>query len=91
MSSMDCNVLQNLDPKQYNNVRRQVVSNILYTDIKQHFKLKQDFEIYWKNSNDKINDILNKENNDNEIELFTGMIIHTADFTGASKKFDLAK
>lgn len=34
---------------------------------------------------------MNKENNENEIELLTGMIIHTADFTGASKKFPLSK
>ena len=32
-----------------------------------------------------------KENNEAELELFTGMIIHTADFTGAAKKFELAK
>ena len=34
---------------------------------------------------------MSKENNENELELLTGMIIHTADFTGASKKFPLAR
>ncbi|EGR30482.1 hypothetical protein IMG5_131080 [Ichthyophthirius multifiliis] len=91
MKRQQCNVLGGLNTLQYANVRRQMVSNILQTDIKQHFKLLQDFEIYWKNAGDKVTEIMNKENNENEIELLTGMIIHTADFTGASKKFPLSK
>ena len=73
-----------------------MVSNILYTDIKQHFKLKQDFELYWKKNEEKSTQEPGSPKNNNEqyqqqVELLTGMIIHTADFNGAAKKFVLAR
>ncbi|EGR34033.1 hypothetical protein IMG5_026540 [Ichthyophthirius multifiliis] len=88
LESINCNVFENLERTEYANVRRQMISNILYTDIKQHFKLKQDFEIFWKNNIDNNKSI---QLNDNELELLSGMIIHTADFTGAAKSFPLAR
>ncbi|EAR83084.2 3',5'-cyclic-nucleotide phosphodiesterase (macronuclear) [Tetrahymena thermophila SB210] len=85
--SLDYNILQNLEPITYNQVRRSMISNILYTDIKQHFKLILDFETQWKNYDEQ----LKTTNSEGEIDLLTGMIIHTADFTGAAKPFPLSR
>ncbi|KAL4468314.1 hypothetical protein ABPG72_010715 [Tetrahymena utriculariae] len=87
--SLDYNILQNLEPAIYNQVRRSMISNILYTDIKQHFKLILDFETYWKNYDDQSKTTTNIP--EAEIDLLTGMIIHTADFTGAAKPFQLSR
>ncbi|KAL4427525.1 hypothetical protein ABPG74_015228 [Tetrahymena malaccensis] len=87
--SLEYNILQNLEPAIYNQVRRSMISNILYTDIKQHFKLILDFETQWKNYDDQQRASSNIP--DTEIDLLTGMIIHTADFTGAAKPFPLSR
>ncbi|EGR32677.1 hypothetical protein IMG5_074870 [Ichthyophthirius multifiliis] len=101
LNMKNSNILQNLQMVDFQYIRKQMISNILYTDIKLHFKLKQDFDLYWKKSDEKLEEksalteqpenIQNRDQYQQQIEILTGMIIHTADFNGAVKKFLFAK
>jgi calcium/calmodulin-dependent 3',5'-cyclic nucleotide phosphodiesterase len=59
------------------------ISNILYTDITEHFNLIKNFEsrAYESNFGEQ----------EEDVKLLSGMIIHTSDFTGGAKQFDVAK
>ena len=59
------------------------ISNILYTDITEHFNLIKNFESKVSESN--------FGTSDEDIKLLSGMIIHTSDFTGGAKQFELSK
>ncbi len=73
-------------------IRKCVISNILATDIKQHFELIKQFEIKFSGCILKKNNAMesssgggNKvEYTENDINLITNMIIHAADFHGNS-------
>lgn len=63
-----------------------MIDNILYTDIKVHFTLLKDFE-------SRIKDDVVKPfgTGDDDLKLLTGMIIHTADFNGGAKTFEVSR
>ena len=62
--------------------RQQVIKNILFTEIKEHFPLLQKFN---KLTKDEI------PSNDEYLQVLSSMIVHTADFGGSAKQFDLCK
>ncbi|CAD8156083.1 unnamed protein product [Paramecium octaurelia] len=80
------NFLSNLTKEQHQQFRRILIDNILYTDIKVHFTLLKDFE-------SRIKDDVTKPfgTGDDDLKLLTGMIIHTADFNGGAKVFDISR
>jgi hypothetical protein len=56
--------------------RKSVITNILYTDIKEHFPLLKKF-------NGLLKDEIPK--NDEYVSLLSAMIVHTSDFGGSAK------
>ena len=62
--------------------RQSVIRNILYTDIKEHFPLLQKFDKLIKDEQPK---------NDEYINILSNMIVHTADFGGSAKEFEICK
>ena len=50
------NFLQQMDPKQFQIFRKLVVTNILATDMKEHFELQNKFEVFCKEIKDKKKD-----------------------------------
>lgn len=61
-----------------------MISNILYTDIKEHFPLIKKFKAIDYNPEEKP---LSAE----DVRTLTGMIIHTSDFGGSAKEFEICK
>lgn len=58
--------------------RKAVISNILYTDIKEHFPLLKKFQAVLKGELPK---------NEEYVSLLSAMIVHTSDFGGSAKEF----
>lgn len=56
--------------------RKSVISNILYTDIKEHFPLLKKFNGLLKGEIPK---------SDEYVTLLSAMIVHTSDFGGSAK------
>lgn len=80
------NFLCNIDKEHQLKFRRILIDNILYTDIKVHFALLKDFESRIKEDNTK-----QFGEGDDDLKLLTGMIVHTADFNGGAKQFDVSR
>ena len=62
--------------------KKNVIHNILNTDMKVHFSLLEEFQ-KWKN--------LDKEQAVDSISTLTAVIVHTSDFGGATKDFLLSQ
>jgi cAMP-specific phosphodiesterase 4 len=62
--------------------RKSVINNILFTDIKEHFPLLKKFNALIKDEVPK---------NEEYINTLTAMIVHTADFGGSAKDFEICK
>jgi hypothetical protein len=75
------NFLKDLSPAEMKEFRKGVISNILYTDIKEHFPLLKKFQS------------LSQEDPPNEeyMTLLSAMIVHTSDFGGSAKQFKICK
>ncbi|CAD8122639.1 unnamed protein product [Paramecium sonneborni] len=71
-----CNILINLNQQQFRNFRKGLISNILSTDMSEHFTLLKDFE--------------NRPKDFNDCKILSGYIMHTSDFGGAGKKTNLS-
>lgn len=56
-----------------------MISSILYTDVKEHFNLLKHFES--KKKSIRYNDIT----------ILAGMIVHSSDFAGSVKSFEVCK
>ncbi|CAD8073508.1 unnamed protein product [Paramecium primaurelia] len=76
------NIIPNFTSSEFREFRKLFISNILYTDITEHFNLMKNFEARIKELNFGTED---------DIKLMTGMIIHTSDFTGGAKPFKLSR
>ncbi|KAL4444476.1 hypothetical protein ABPG74_016769 [Tetrahymena malaccensis] len=96
----EANILTQLPLEQVQQIRKIVISNILATDIKQHFDLLKDFELRFGNKGLKLkHDFQNNESecqstttySDNDLNLITNMMIHAADFHGNAQEFELSK
>lgn len=61
-------------------IRKLSILNVLATDIKEHFPIVTNFESKLKSSP-------GFEKNPADIELLSTFLIHTSDFSGASKNF----
>jgi cAMP-specific phosphodiesterase 4 len=88
------NFLSNLKSDEFTKFRRVLIDNILFTDIKVHFNLLKDFESRMKEVDEKkfgnnYNVIVGQ--GDDDVKLLTGMIVHTADFNGGAKVFEVSK
>ncbi|CAD8115421.1 unnamed protein product [Paramecium primaurelia] len=59
----------------FRSFREKFIQNIIFTDKAEHFNLLKFFEA----------------NNEKDIKIITGMIIHTSDFTGGSAKWPISK
>lgn len=62
--------------------RKGVIENILFTDIKEHFPLLNRFNDHVKSG---------KKFTQEEVPLISAMIVHSADFAGSVKSFDICK
>lgn len=70
------NILVQLKPEEFRKFRRLFISNILYTDITEHFNLIKNFESRAYEPDFGTQD---------DVKLLSGMIIHTSDFAGGAK------
>lgn len=73
------NFLTSLDDEQFKTLRKCVISNILHTDMSDHFKLIKDFEAQLAEKKDFVSE--------QEQRLLTGMLIHGADFNGTVRRY----
>lgn len=64
--------------------RKLAIANVLATDIKEHFPIVTSFE-------NKIKSPKGFENNPADIELLSTFLMHTSDFSGASKYFEVSQ
>lgn len=69
---------------QYTQIRKEFISNILATDIKEHFPLVNNYETKLKSSK-------GFEKIPADVELTTNFLIHTSDFAGACKPFHISR
>jgi hypothetical protein len=76
--------LASLKKEQFTQIRKEFISNILATDIKEHFPLLTNFEAKLKSQK-------GFEKIPADIELTTTFLIHTSDFAGACKPFDISR
>ncbi|CAD8103195.1 unnamed protein product [Paramecium sonneborni] len=60
---------------EFRQFREKFIQNIIFTDKQEHFNLLKFFEA----------------NNEKDIKIITGMIIHTSDFVGAAAKWPISK
>ncbi|EGR33315.1 hypothetical protein IMG5_056380, partial [Ichthyophthirius multifiliis] len=82
------NFLKNISVNEQKTIRKYCISNILSTDMKKHKEITQQFEIkltYKKKEKVKLIE------SENDKKLMCGFIVHVADLTGPTKKFELAK
>lgn len=70
-------------------MRKEIISNILHTDMKKHFSMIKDFEFQAKEIKENPVDAFNKS--ESSKFLFSGMMIHSCDLYSSTKKFDVAK
>lgn len=68
----------------FNQIRKEFISNILATDIKEHFPLLNNFEA-------KLKSPKGFEKTPADVELTTNILIHASDFSGASMTFDISR
>ena len=87
------NILLNFSNEDYRQFRKMIISNILNTDMTEHFKLIKDFES--RSSDNKFcrqgrghSFSLGEEESD--IRLLTGLIVHISDFSGVSKRLPIS-
>ena len=85
----ESNILSNLSTDDFNTFKKVLIQNILYTDIKEHFNLLKDFENRVKESKEVKEKAFGLT--DDDLKLFTGMIVHTADFNGGAKVFEVSR
>jgi calcium/calmodulin-dependent 3',5'-cyclic nucleotide phosphodiesterase len=79
----DSNILVNLSEEQFRKFRKLMISNILSTDITEHFKMVKEFETRLKERN--------IGQSEEDVKLVSGFIIHTSDFAGAVKSFPVSR
>ena len=78
-SNQNCNIFENLEKNNYKKIRKQMISCVLNTDMSFH-----------KESLDFMNKYLSgKENSENYNQNFMNLIIHSADISNPTKKFDV--
>ncbi|CAD8121676.1 unnamed protein product [Paramecium sonneborni] len=76
LKNTQSNILVNLNQQQFRNFRKGLISNILSTDMSEHFTLLKDFE--------------NRPKDFNDCKILSGYIMHASDFGGAGKKTNLS-
>jgi len=83
-----CNIFSNVKPDDYKELRKLMISNILATDMKEHF----DFMKSFRELNDRVKEFKDENFNfsGDDIKLIGGAIIHCADLSGATKDFSVA-
>jgi cAMP-specific phosphodiesterase 4 len=97
MKEEENNLLVNLSKEDFTIFRKVFVENIMYTDIKVHFDLLKDFEARFKESKQEsmkkfgTNVPIILGEGEEDIKMLTGMIVHTADFNGGAKMFDVSR
>jgi hypothetical protein len=70
------NFLLKLLPEELVEFRKNIISNILFTDIKEHFPLLKKFKMC------KFEETPCSEE---DLNILSGMIVHTSDFGGSAK------
>ncbi|CAD8154379.1 unnamed protein product [Paramecium octaurelia] len=76
------NIIPNFNSEEFRDFRKLFISNILFTDITEHFNLIKSFEARTQELN---------FGTEQDVRLMTGIIIHTSDFAGAAKPFPISK
>ncbi|CAD8208983.1 unnamed protein product [Paramecium pentaurelia] len=71
------NILCNFSDQDFRSFRKQLISNILATDMQEHFKMLKELE----------SRIEQYGNDPEDLSLLCGMITHTADFNGTARKW----
>ena len=88
LSKRENNFLESLSDQKFKEFRKMMISNILATDMSEHFKLLKSVEARQKECIEESKYFGSCEE---DLKLLGGMIMHTADFGGAAKKFSLSK
>lgn len=75
------NILCNFSDADFKAFRKQLIHNILSTDMQEHFKMLKEFESRMETFG----------NEPDDVQLLRGMITHTADFNGPARKWSQSK
>eukprot|EP00330_Aristerostoma_sp_ATCC50986_P010748 CAMPEP_0114575600 /NCGR_PEP_ID=MMETSP0125-20121206/458_1 /TAXON_ID=485358 ORGANISM="Aristerostoma sp., Strain ATCC 50986" /NCGR_SAMPLE_ID=MMETSP0125 /ASSEMBLY_ACC=CAM_ASM_000245 /LENGTH=319 /DNA_ID=CAMNT_0001763469 /DNA_START=689 /DNA_END=1645 /DNA_ORIENTATION=- len=82
------NIFQNVEGEDYKKLKKDFISNILFTDMKEHMELVKNFKDLTKRIEEE-----GEENfgwNQEDIRIYSGMLLHCADLSGPSKVFPVA-
>ncbi|CAK67167.1 unnamed protein product (macronuclear) [Paramecium tetraurelia] len=71
------NILCNFSDQDFRTFRKQLISNILSTDMQEHFKMLKEFE----------SRVEQYGNDPEDLSLLCGMVTHAADFNGTARKW----
>ena len=83
----NCNIFDSLPNQSFLLVRKIMIAGIMATDMKQHFSILKRFEESWPEFSSSPEVFMEDETSRN---LLTGFVIHTCDFSGSAKKFQVA-
>ena len=83
--NQDCNIFSGMNPKIYKEIRKQMISCVLSTDMAYHSRHVDFLKIITgKNHN-----IENNNNNIDENQKYMNLIVHTADISNPTKQFNI--
>ena len=82
-SNKNCNIFENFDKNEYKKIRKQMISCVLSTDMSHH-KNALDFM-----NNQLIDKNQNKENIEQNRQNYMNLVIHSADISNPTKKFEV--
>lgn len=83
----NCNIFEAFPQERFVLVRKIMIAGIMATDMKQHFSILKRFEESWPDFPTTPESLMEDESSRN---LLSGFIIHTCDFSGSAKKFQVA-
>ena len=90
LNNKDCNIFDNVDNNLYKQMRKEMISCVLATDMTFHNQyvdfLKENLN-YLKDDNIKRKD--NKKHNEDYHQKFMNLLIHSADISNPTKKFKI--
>ena len=85
------NILGHFDSEYFKYIRKFIISNILYTDMKKHFQLLKDFEMKLTQLKEDKTPLIRSEFEENDKKIFMGFIVHSADLSSPCRKFEISK
>ena len=89
LSDKDCNIFENVDIKLYKEMRKQMISCVLATDMAFHNIYLEFLKKYIKEKNEGKTEEKTDSQKNEEHQKFMNILIHSADISNPTKLFDI--